>query len=112
MSNFISERLGLGKIPNADKAIKQIERNIVSEIYLAGSDITYSAMCLSTGSIKSVYREGVDMLKPADRLTLCILIFEGGFIMTGESIVREHEQFDIHQGREIARANAINKILD
>lgn len=88
MSNFISERLGLGRIPNADKAIKQIERNIVSEIYLAGADIVDRAMCSKTGSIKAIYREGGDMLKPADRLTICILIFEGGFIMTGESIVR------------------------
>lgn len=111
MSNFLSEKLGLGKAPNADKAIKIIERSIVSEIYLAGADIVDRAMCSKSGLVRSVYREGVDILAPADRLTICILIFESGYIMTGESIVRDGEQFDIQLGREIARTNAINKIL-
>lgn len=107
----LCERLGISKCPNADTAIKQIERSIVSEIYLAGCDIVDRAMASKTGKILSVYREGVDVLAPADRLTLCILIFESGFIMTGESIVKDAEQFDVNKGREYARADAIRKIL-
>ena len=107
----LCEQLGISKCPNADTAIKQIERSIVSEIYLAGCDIVDRAMASKTGKILSVYREGVDVLAPADRLTLCILIFESGFIMTGESIVKDAEKFDVNKGREYARTDAIRKIL-
>lgn len=111
--SYATEHLGVDKEPNADKAIKSIERQIVSEIYLAGEDILDKAMCSKSGLIRSIYREGVglDILAPVDRLTICILSFESGFIMTGESIVKDYEQFDIQKGREYARANAIQKIL-
>jgi hypothetical protein len=111
MSNTYCELLGIHKSPNIDQAVREIERQIVSEIYLAGENIIDAAMSFNTGLIRSIYREGQNLLEPAERLTLCILVFESGFIMTGESIVKDSSDFNVDKGREYARANAIQKIL-
>lgn len=51
------------------------------------------------------YAEG-----PARRLTFCVLLLKNGFSVTGESACASPENFDPQIGRDIARANAINKI--
>jgi hypothetical protein len=43
-------------------------------------------------------------------LTICILVLENGFIVTGESACASPENFDAEIGQKIARENARNKI--
>lgn len=43
-------------------------------------------------------------------LTLCVLVTENGFTVTGESACASPENFDAALGRKIARGNAINKL--
>jgi hypothetical protein len=43
-------------------------------------------------------------------LTFCILVLRNGFTVTGESACASPENFDVGIGREIARANAVQKI--
>lgn len=43
-------------------------------------------------------------------LTVCVLVLENGFTVTGESACSSPENFDQEIGRKIARENARNKI--
>lgn len=43
-------------------------------------------------------------------LTFCVLVLQNGFTVTGESACASPENFDAEIGREIARANAVNKV--
>ena len=45
-----------------------------------------------------------------DLLTICVLVLKNGFTVTGESACASPENFDAQIGRDIARANAVNKI--
>lgn len=44
------------------------------------------------------------------RLTFCVLVLKSGFIVTGESICANPEDFDAELGRMVARRNAIAKV--
>jgi hypothetical protein len=43
-------------------------------------------------------------------LTLCVLVLENGFTVTGESACASPDNFDSEIGRKIARENAVSKI--
>lgn len=43
-------------------------------------------------------------------LTFCVLVLRNGFTVTGESACASPENFDAEIGRQIARANAVQKI--
>ncbi len=43
-------------------------------------------------------------------LTFCVLVLRNGFTVTGESACASPENFDAEIGRNIARANAVNKV--
>lgn len=48
--------------------------------------------------------------KSLELLTFCVLVLRNGFTVTGESACASPENFDAQVGRDIARANAINKV--
>ena len=87
-----------------------IDNQIVSEIYITGNDAIHAAESSATGLICSEYKEGVNLLKPAETLTFCILILRNGFTVTGESACASPENFNAEIGRKIARENAREKI--
>ena len=87
-----------------------IDNQIVSEIYITGNDAIHAAASSATGFIRSEYKEGVNLLKPAETLTFCILILRNGFTVTGESAYASPENFNAEIGRKIARENAREKI--
>lgn len=96
---------------NAPRLTPQhIDNQIVSEIYITGNDVINAAMNSATGLIHSEYKEGVNLLKPAETLTFCILILRNGFTVTGESACASPENFNAEIGRKIARENAREKI--
>lgn len=96
---------------NAPRLTPQhIDNQIVSEIYITGNDAIKAAMNSATGFIHSEYKEGVNLLKPAETLTFCILILRNGFTVTGESACASPENFNAEIGRKIARENAREKI--
>ena len=43
-------------------------------------------------------------------LTICIIIMQNGFIVTGESACADPDNFDEMVGKEVAKRNAMNKI--
>lgn len=43
-------------------------------------------------------------------LTICVLVLQNGFTVTGESACASPENFDAEIGRKIARENAVQKI--
>lgn len=47
---------------------------------------------------------------PLNLLTICTLVLRNGFTVTGESACASPENFDAEIGRNIARANAVQKI--
>jgi len=53
--------------------------------------------------------KGEEFHRIGDRLTLCILTLENGFVVTGESICVSAENYNEALGRKIARDNAIAK---
>lgn len=89
---------------------EHIDKQIVSEIYITGRDAIDVAAISRTGFIKSEYKEGVDLLAPAETLTFCILILRNGFTVTGESACASPENFNAEIGRKVARDNAREKI--
>lgn len=48
--------------------------------------------------------------KELGMLTFCVLVLDNGFTVTGESACVSAENFDAQIGRDIARANAIEKM--
>ena len=50
------------------------------------------------------------VLQSLDLLTFCVIVLQNGFTVTGESAVASPENFDADIGKQIARANAENKI--
>lgn len=64
------------------------------------------------GSAALTAKEGGLISPPEqlDLLTFCVLVLSNGFTVTGESACASPENFDAEIGRNIARANAIQKI--
>lgn len=75
-----------------------IEANIASEHYFtAGAGVAGASARL-------------DYPEPLDLLTFCVLVLRNGFTVTGESACASPENFDAEIGRNVARANAVQKI--
>jgi hypothetical protein len=45
-----------------------------------------------------------------DRVTICVITMNNGFVATGESACVAKANFDAEIGRRVARANAIDKL--
>ncbi len=74
---------------------------IASEHYFTAADGVY-------GSAPAVFSD--DVPAPLERLTFCVLVLRNGFTVTGESACASPENFDAELGRQIARANAVDKV--
>jgi len=82
-----------------------IEANIAHEYYFTASD----------GVIGNQYMNGddgnyEDHPLSLRLLTICVLVLQNGFTVTGESACAAPENFDAEIGKKVARQNAINKI--
>lgn len=51
-----------------------------------------------------------ELSQPLKLLTICVLVLDNGFTVTGESACASPENFDAELGRKIARQNAVAKI--
>lgn len=81
-----------------------IEANIVSVHYFTALD-----------GVDGYYKGGVEAQACANArelglLTFCVLVLRNGFTVTGESACASPENFDAQIGRQIARANAVQKM--
>jgi hypothetical protein len=86
-----------------------IDANIASEHYFTAADGVYGA---SAGQARKDDKSTFSYHSPQELglLTFCVLVLRNGFTVTGESACASPENFDVGIGREIARANAVNKI--
>jgi hypothetical protein len=76
-----------------------IEANIASEHYLTvGSALAALGVCQSYETPASL-----------NLLTICVLVLQNGFTVTGESACASPENFDAELGRKIARKDAVSK---
>lgn len=83
---------------------EDIEAEIVSEHYFIGSDAIQQANAVH------VFKGDGWYLGATQRMTFCVLQLKNGFTVTGESACVSAENFDAQIGRDIARANAIEKM--
>ena len=77
-----------------------IEASIASEWY----------MNVGEAMPEDEFQPPVPSYHPLRQLTLCVLVMDNGFTVTGESACASPENFDPDIGRKVARANAIQKI--
>lgn len=75
--------------------LEQIKKRIIGTVYGLGSDL-----CPEEGSNHP----------SLDLLTICILVLDNGFTVTGESAVVSAANFDAQKGRDIAYEKAIDKL--
>ena len=91
-----------------------IEANIASECFFTAADASCmtTAYCKAGRVVFNYQRHTLDKRPPQsfELLTICILELKNGFTVTGESACASPENFDAELGRNIARANAVNKI--
>ena len=78
-----------------------IEANIASEHYFTAKD----GVAGHFGGLPDPYPDALGIL------TFCVLVLKNGFTVTGESACASPENFDAEIGRNIARQNAVQKIL-
>lgn len=96
-----------------------IEANIASEHYFTAGEGVIGAFVAGEfgahGGDTVAVRRGIaspEVLKPSlNLLTFCVLVLRNGFTVTGESACANPENFDAEIGRNIARQNAVQKIL-
>lgn len=79
--------------------LADIEANIKSEHYINVGDV-----------VLGFVRPAGCGMQPEDLLTICVLVLNNGFTVTGESACASPENFDAEYGQKVARQNAINKI--
>lgn len=88
-----------------------IQANIAGEMYFTAAEVFYAkkedAHIRAGGDWQQLV---VDIPIPLLCLTFCVLTLQNGFTVTGESACASPENFDPEIGRQIARANAENKI--
>lgn len=85
-----------------------IDSVIISEHYFTAED---GALAKISKNIGDAYPEQVfGPGKPLSLLTICVLVLQNGFTVTGESACASPENFDAEIGRKIARKNAMEKI--
>jgi len=88
-----------------------LKANIVSEHYFTAAEAFYSgkeATHIAQGGDWQTLV--VEIPKPLMCLTFCVLVLKNGFTVTGESACASPENFDAAIGKQIARANAEQKI--
>jgi hypothetical protein len=78
-----------------------ITANIVSEHYFTAEDGV-----MSNDDLPLDYEFPLSLRL----LTFCVLVLRNGFTVTGESACASPENFDADIGRQIARANAVQKV--
>lgn len=79
-----------------------IEANIAHEVYLTPSQVLGIGGAIAAAQDPRIVSLGL--------LTICVLVLQNGFTVTGESACASPENFDAEIGRKIARANAVQKI--
>jgi len=77
-----------------------IEENILAEYYINPAQ----AYAAAHGGAKALAHESLSLL------SICVLVLQNGFTVTGESACASPENFDAEIGRKIARQNAVQKI--
>lgn len=88
-----------------------IEANIASEHYFTawqGASIAESDAAYDRGENGKDARDNLP--EELKLLTICVLILQNGFTVTGESACADPRNFDPEIGKRVARQNAINKI--
>ena len=88
-----------------------VEENIVSEHYFTARDGRRGAIVDGTYVGREKPQPEESDLAALDLLTFCVLVLRNGFTVTGESACASPENFDAEFGREIARQNAVQKVL-
>jgi hypothetical protein len=88
--------------------VADIEANIASEhCFTAADGVAGSHAQVVGGQVGIAVHESPQAL---GLLTICVLVLKNGFTVTGESACASPENFNADIGRQVARANAINKI--
>ena len=82
---------------------KDIEANIVSEHYFTAAQGACHPKAMNPRNFSNIPPE-------LGLLTICVLVLRNDFTVTGESACASPENFDAEIGRQIARANAVQKI--
>lgn len=90
-----------------------IEANIISQHFFTAAQGARAAL-----QDRVVEKQGgiiyQDQMRPLPAslhlLTICVLVLENGFTVTGESACASTENFDAEIGRRIARQNAVSKV--
>jgi hypothetical protein len=88
-----------------------IEANIASEHYFTawqGASLETSDVAYAKGRDGKAERDALpDCL---NLLTICVMVLQNGFTVTGESACADPRNFNKEIGQRVARQNAINKI--
>lgn len=85
--------------------LADINANIVGEYFFTAED-----------GVKTAFNQQDEMTRltgyhaELGLLTFCVLVLRNGFTVTGESACASPENFNAEIGRNIARANAVQKI--
>lgn len=83
-----------------------IEANIASEHYFTAAEGVIGQLFCETGD---PVRTG-SCPESLSLLTICILVLQNGFTVTGESACADPRNFNPEIGKRVAKQNAINKI--
>lgn len=84
-----------------------IEANIASEHYFTAEQGVLHAQFLEDGPLHA----SIEPLPKSLRLlTICVLVLQNGFTVTGESACADPKNFDPKIGKRVAKQNAVNKI--
>lgn len=84
--------------------LEQIEARIALECYTTGE-------CFSVWSDRGQWKEEkIRLLNELELVTVCILVLQNGYKVTGESACVSRENFNAELGRKIARQKAVEKI--
>lgn len=109
MDDAIEKEIQAKGLPAPRVTPADIEGNIASEHYFTARDGRYGA--LQRGTHAGPYVSEEEELAPLNVLTFCVLILRNGFTVTGESYCRNPlTPFNPQTGRELARANAVEKL--
>lgn len=87
-----------------------VTMNIQAEYYFSAEQGVLGRAACSQDSETKVSDVPVPFDPCLRLLTLCVLVLQNGFTVTGESACASPENFDAEMGRKIARQNAEQKI--
>jgi len=86
--------------------LRDIENAIVSEHYFTAGEAARDG----PDAVNEGTRVSLDFPSSLDRLTICVLVLQNGYTVTGESACVSAENFDPEFGRKVARQHAVSKI--